>query len=63
MLTVGLRRGEALGVRLTDLDLDEARLGLRVGVKRVKARDGEGGTRTKIVLATSRPRGRAALSS
>jgi integrase len=59
MLTYGLRRGEALRAQLVDLDLDDAQLGLRAGVKRVRRRDGEGDRKTRVVvgdLKTARSR-------
>jgi integrase len=59
MLTYGLRRGEALGAQLVDLDLDDARLGLRAGVKRIKRRNGDGDRKTQLVvgdLKTARSR-------
>jgi integrase len=59
MLTYGLRRGEALGSQVVDLDLDGGQLGLRAGVKRVQVRDGKGERKTRLVvgdLKTARSR-------
>lgn len=56
MLAYGLRRGEALGLHWSALDLDARTLGVTHSVKRVKAKDESSQRRTRVVVGELKTR-------